>query len=116
MNLGLILYLIGVLDRLFLPTLIIFVLLVVFYASYAFCELNIADPVSVLVHKYKNKILFGIVISTIILIAVPSKTDMYTILMASEVGTVEQDVDKVKNTVDYIFEKIKVGGYVDEAN
>lgn len=107
MNLGLILYLIGVLDRLFLPTLIIFVLLVGFYAFYAFCELNMVDPVSVLVHKYKNKILFGIVVSTVILIAVPSKTDMYAILMASKVGTVEQGIDKAKNTVDYIFEKIK---------
>lgn len=107
MNLGLTLYLIGVLDRLFLPVLVIFVFLVGFYAFYAFCELNITDPVSVFVHKHKNKILFGIIFSTIILIAVPSKTDMYAILMASEVGTVEQGVDKAKNTINYIFEKIK---------
>ena len=57
--------------------------------------------------KYFKLIIITVTLIVTICTILPSKTEMYKILVASQVGTVDDGINKTKQTIDYIVDKIE---------
>ena len=106
MNLGLVLYIIEVFGNFNDLFAILFILMLAYIVFSIIIVVTDGDFMFINVLKRKSVIFIFLVIS-IVNIALPTKDDMYKIYIASQVGTVDDAIDKTKQTIDYIVDKIK---------
>ena len=85
---------------------ILFILMLAYIVFSIIIVATDGDFMFINVLKRKSVIFIFLVIS-IVNIALPTKDDMYKIYIASQVGTVDDAIDKTKQTIDYIVGKIK---------
>lgn len=103
MNLGLLLYLISLLDNFAIIMLVVFAIITIFICLYSLDDLTWLKKIN----TWKRVIiLLSLGVSVLTYILIPSKEDMYKILIGYQIGTVSDGIDKTKTTVDYIIGKI----------
>ena len=103
MNLGLVLYLISLLDNFAIIMLVAFAIITIFICLYSLEDLTWLKKMK----TWKRVIiLLSLGVSVLTYILIPSKEDMYKILIGYQIGTVSDGIDKTKTTVDYIIDKI----------
>ena len=106
-------YLISVFDALKIILTIVSIALgfvMVFLLAGFFCNLEYYSDVKEAWEDYKwiKKFVVGLIVILLLLVVIPSKETMYTMLVADNVTyeNVEIATDTIKDGVDYIFEKL----------
>ena len=114
MNLGLVIYLINILGN--LDNIIVLTILLISVGVLSLMMMRFLEPVEYTVFEcikdFNIKKILKIYITIIIILGtitslIPEKDDMYKILLASKIGTTNEAVEKTKQIIDYIVEKVE---------